>query len=262
MKNWIGTTQKFTLIELLVVIAIIAILATMLLPALAQARERGKIMKCGGQLKNLAYTMLMFGNDDNGWGPKTEVTYAHRWTRSTFGKSFGIGDTGTGSDLKVVMCPGMNIDNLSATERPGYYNNNYIYSSYNLVYSYSSQDRQTGSYFGSNKNIYSGTSTLSTPNINWLGTRIFVSTSSTKANVLAATEVPLIGDLACIEVVSGLGVYKTEGKWLSGTRMVKLPHNASSNTVFMDGHLSYSRQSEYTNYTYLYAATASLGWKR
>jgi prepilin-type N-terminal cleavage/methylation domain-containing protein len=61
--------QGFTLIELLVVIAIIAILAALLLPAIAKARERGRQSHCENNMRQFSMSLVVYRDDHAGRNP-------------------------------------------------------------------------------------------------------------------------------------------------------------------------------------------------
>ena len=63
----------FTLVELLVVVAILAVLASLLLPALARAKEKAKVVKVHAELYGVGLALEMYGDDHDGQLPPVRV---------------------------------------------------------------------------------------------------------------------------------------------------------------------------------------------
>jgi len=113
--------QGFTLIELLVVVGIIAILVAILLPAVAKAKEQGRKVTCGNNLKEIAVALQNYAEDFNdmyplaAMDPLWEQTQDHPtdplkrmgWMRRLFPY--------VGQQWKVYKCP-------SFARNPDYFN--------------------------------------------------------------------------------------------------------------------------------------------
>ncbi|MDX1933267.1 MAG: DUF1559 domain-containing protein [Capsulimonadales bacterium] len=75
-----GNSRAFTLIELLVVIAIIAILAAILFPVFAQAREKARQATCQSNLKQIGLAILMYAQDYDDTYPYTQYNLDPTWS--------------------------------------------------------------------------------------------------------------------------------------------------------------------------------------
>jgi prepilin-type N-terminal cleavage/methylation domain-containing protein/prepilin-type processing-associated H-X9-DG protein len=93
--------RGFTLIELLVVIAIIAILAAILFPVFARAREKARTTSCQNNMKQVGTAFAMYRSDYDGhmpmdWYQSEDNNRVYRWIHATYGYVF---------DENIYQCP-------------------------------------------------------------------------------------------------------------------------------------------------------------
>jgi prepilin-type N-terminal cleavage/methylation domain-containing protein len=104
VRKELGRTA-FTLIELLVVIAIIAILASMLMPALAQAKSKAVRIQCVNQLRQVGFAMRDFANDHRDLFPsQVPISDGGARTRPGAWEHFAV----LSNELvlpRILMCP-------------------------------------------------------------------------------------------------------------------------------------------------------------
>lgn len=123
------TTYVFTLIELLIVIGIIAILASMLLPALSMARECARQISCGNNMKQVHLAFTYYLGDNQGYLPPAitansgvNTLWGQTLANSNYVKSDAIGYN---PKSKTLLCPTSQVkDNGKAIYILGHYGMN------------------------------------------------------------------------------------------------------------------------------------------
>ncbi len=105
-KSVYSPAHGFTLIELLVVVAIIAVLVAILLPALNNAREHTKRIKCAANFRQIGLSALLYAQDFNDYIPGRRTSWTTTWVRiDDYIIGLGLLWPTYANDSSVFYCP-------------------------------------------------------------------------------------------------------------------------------------------------------------
>lgn len=226
-SGFIGKAVNFTLIELLVVIAIIAILASMLLPALARARESAKRIKCVNNQKQCAMGALTYCNDYNDYLPPPTANNYQLLPGYTESRWFGfINYLGYVPNQMTAICP---------TRNDGILSINGVGTNIGITQVYS---------YGMNMLVYwDNTKTAANQDI-WVK----------MSRLKGVSKTILYVDSAYYTTWSGLNrwVFTNVVVWYkpasTAERSVHLRHEQAANSAFVDGHAETLRRGSFLQY--------------